>query len=277
VVTVALEPLQDALERWYRTNDRPLRVGAFNSGGTAMSVPKLAEVNGIRQLLLSPLETEDEVKKLFFSELGYDRFVNQGLLEVIFKHIMAKDSSQIIDDDRAPMSDAISESANNLDGILLFHGTDTGAATAKYITFTFPYFNPQVIALSGSRLENWTKPIVIVSSQEGAMTALYDESENAPTLFRLSGSDADRNIRLGLLSIADGNIGESGLLTNDNQLLRGSASMKVSEINIPPYSTDILVGPVGLYSAVGLLYSGQVLRPSLRTRGYEAPPFLLFY
>ena len=258
-------PLLEALIGFNRRNKRPLSVGVINTGGTFTAVPK--EVDG--ELLLEPANSEDQLIDLFFNILGLEFYVEQGLLNLMFTHLFAMDSSQAKDYNRQTMVNAIVSMYRDVDGMVAIHGTDTGTKTAQFFAMSLPYHDPREIWKSGIRKENWTKPVLLISSQEPALH-IYDDK----TIRRL-GSDADRNLRTGLTAIAEGNIGEAGLLTNDLTVLRATASTKRHEIDIPPYETDPSVRPIAEYTATGLRYPGSVLRPSLRTAEQLGNPFVI--
>ncbi|MBI2142287.1 asparaginase, partial [Candidatus Woesearchaeota archaeon] len=200
---------------------------------------------------LSPIQSEKELNVLINDGLNLKSFVQKGLLDIKINHLFCVDSSQMEDSQRDEIVRAIHPEYVEVDGVVIIHGTDSGADTAKYLHLALPYYDPRAIWKNDSRVFNWGKPVVVLSSQVPAVDAT-----NHKLTYRID-SDAPMNLTLALMIIADGEVGEAGIITNNGDALRGPASEKGAEVDIPPYRSDPGVPSMGKYTALGIRYLPQ--------------------
>ena len=246
---MAQDPLVKALQQYKSNNGKALRIGLVNTGGTFTCIEN-------EQGLLNPVQTREELDQLLYEGLYLGIYRDLGLLEFTVIHHGPMDSSQMTDVDRTKFATEMGLAYSSVDGFIVIHGTDSAEKTAKYLTFACPYFDPIALWEEDKNVFNWRKPNLIVSSQLPALT--QNGSRFVPKL----NSDAPMNISVALMLIAEGKVGEPGLLTNNTDIVIGSASMKGAEISIPPYMTDPAVGPVAVYTASGLRYPTENFLPA---------------
>jgi L-asparaginase/Glu-tRNA(Gln) amidotransferase subunit D len=220
---------------------KPLSIGIYNTGGTFSCKPN-------DKGLLSPIQNEKELEEILMDTLGLGIY-SKKLLDVKIRHLMAIDSSQMTDENREIIVKAIHPEYTSLDGAIVLHGTDTGPETAKYLSATLPYFNPKELWDTGTNKFNWCKPVILLSSQIPAVMGYSNRVLNK------ADSDAPMNLSVALMLIGDGKVGESGILTNNLEAIRGSMSTKGAEIDIPPYKCDPGVPVIGTMTAIGLRYN----------------------
>ncbi|MBW2997154.1 asparaginase, partial [Candidatus Woesearchaeota archaeon] len=190
-------------------------------------------------------------ERLIFEGLNLDILRKKDLLNVKIVHLFCVDSSQMEDNQRDDIIKAIHAEYVDVDGIIILHGTDSGADTVKILHLALPDYDPRTIWKDGSRVFNWGKPVLVLSSQVPAVDAI-----NCNITYRID-SDGPMNLSLALMLISDGNVGESGIITNNGTALRGTACEKGAEVDIPPYRTDPGVPPMAKYTALGLRYLPQ--------------------
>jgi L-asparaginase/Glu-tRNA(Gln) amidotransferase subunit D len=140
---------------------------------------------------------------------------------------------------------------SHIDGVIVLHGTDTCADTAKFIHLALPYYDPRQLIKNEEISFNWTKPVLILSSQVPAV-----DSVDGKLSYRID-SDGPMNLSVALMMIADEKIGEAGIITNNGDALRGTSTEKGAEVDIPPFRTDPGVPPLAKYTALGLRYLPQ--------------------
>lgn len=240
------DPLLESLQSNKERTGEPLKVLILNTGGTFSCLPDPNKDN-----LLAPIQTEPELKKLIFDGLNLKTFTKRDLLQIKIIHLFSVDSSQMTETQRDEIIKAIHPEYVDVDGIIILHGTDTGADTAKFLHLALPYYDPRPIRKNGSRIFNWGKPVIVLSSQVPSVDFL-DGKLN----YRID-SDGPMNLSLALMLIADGTVGESGIITNNGEALRGTATEKGAEVDIPPYRTDPGVSPLAKYTALGIRYQPQ--------------------
>jgi len=238
------DPLLESLQKCKERTGEPLRVLILNTGGTFSCLPN-------DKGLLKPIETKEELGKLIHDGLNLKSFIKRELLEIKIIHLFCVDSSQMTESQRDEIIRAIHPEYIDVDGIIILHGTDTGADTAKFLHLALPYYDPRPIRMNENRAFNWGKPVIVLSSQVPAVD-LLDNNLN----YRID-SDGPMNLSLALMLIADGNVGESGIITNNGEALRGTATEKGAEVDIPPYRTDPGVPPLAKYTALGIRYQPQ--------------------
>jgi L-asparaginase/Glu-tRNA(Gln) amidotransferase subunit D len=238
------DPLVESLQKNKERTGEPLKVLMLNTGGTFSSLPN-------KQGLLEPIKTEKELKRLIFDGLNLNIFIKRDLLQIKILHLFSVDSSQMTEKHRDEIIKAIHPEYIDVDGMIILHGTDTGADTAKFLHLALPYYDPRPIRKNGTREFNWGKPVIVLSSQIPAVD-LLDGKLN----YRID-SDGPMNLSLALMLIADGTVGESGIITNNGEVLRGTATEKGAAVAIPPYRTDPGVFPLAKYTALGIRYQPQ--------------------
>ncbi|HIH91907.1 TPA: hypothetical protein HA281_03825 [Candidatus Woesearchaeota archaeon] len=231
-------PTLDSLVKFAERNNRPACVGFFYTGGTfaCVDTPK-----GLR-----PLDNETDVAELLDKGMNLGALKQAHLLDYKLDFLFSIDSTNISAADRDRIVSAITPKFPFYDGTIVIHGTDTGAETAKHLHLALPFYNPSTELDAGY---NWTKPVILLSSQ------LSGAARIAGTFAPSFGSDAQTNLATALVTIADQQIGESGIITNGYQLLRGTAANKVTENEIPPFEHDKAVPALGTLTALGMRYN----------------------
>lgn len=240
------EYLTNQLTEYLRIHGRPLRIAIANTGGTIICLPNPQHDNK-----LEPVKTREELESILLDGADFREYIEGGLLEMKIVYHAPVDSSQMRDSDREPLVVPLLEAYMNVDGSFVIHGTDTATATARFLHFALPYYDPFQFNRTGNLKFNWTKPCIIISSQEPAATLRHNQ------LIPNAGSDADPNLVLGLSLIADRSLGEVGIITNNTRALRGTSAFKASESHIPPFGYDPGVLPLVERTAFGLTYSDQ--------------------
>src|SRR3989338_6411669 len=238
------EPLLESLKKYKERVGEPLNVLIVNTGGTFTCLPN-------EQGLLEPINSKEDLHSLLHEGLNLNLFVEKNLLKIKIVHLFSVDSSQMTDKQRDGIITLLSHEYIDIDGVLVIHGTDTGADTAKFLHLALPYFDPRRIYRDESRIINWSKPVIVLSSQVPAV-----DSVEGKLTYRLD-SDGPMNLSLALMILADNHVGEAGIITNNGEALRGIAAEKGAEVNIPPYYNDPGVAPIAKYTALGLHYFDQ--------------------
>ncbi|MAF35196.1 hypothetical protein CMO91_05100 [Candidatus Woesearchaeota archaeon] len=233
--------LFDALDAHLKSRGLPLDLLVVNTGGTFAMLPN-------EKGLLEPIQSEDQLRELLLKGLNLEGFIQKGLLNLRLNHLCCVDSSQMVDSQRDTMVSALHPEYVDFDGAIVIHGTDTGADTAKYLHLAMPYYDPRSLWTQGSRVFNWVKPVILLSSQVPSV-----DSTNGLLNYRID-SDGPMNFATALLLIADGHVGETGIITNNGEALRGTSSEKGAEVDIPPYRTDPAEVPIAKYTAMGMRY-----------------------
>jgi L-asparaginase/Glu-tRNA(Gln) amidotransferase subunit D len=238
------DPLLQSLRDFKERMGKPLRVVVANTGGTFTCLPN-------DKGLLEPIQKKEQLEKLFFDGLNLGSLVKRGLLDLKLIHVFAVDSSQMEDSQRDQIVKAIHAEYVEADGFIIPHGTDTAADTAKFLHLALPYYDPRAIWRDQGRAFNWGKPVLVLSSQVPAIDSVDGELS-----YRID-SDGPMNLSLALILIADGNVGETGVITNNGDALHGAAAEKGAEVDIPPFRTDPGVAAMAKYTALGLRYLPQ--------------------
>jgi L-asparaginase/Glu-tRNA(Gln) amidotransferase subunit D len=238
------DPLIEALQDFLNRNGRPMQVLFLNTGGTFSCLPNA-------EGLLEPIDNEAQLKELIFDGVNLGHFVNKKILKLRLRHLMNIDSSQIEEIHRDNMVAALHPEYSHIDGVIVLHGTDTCADTAKFIHLALPYYDPRQLIKNEEISFNWTKPVLILSSQVPAV-----DSVDGKLSYRID-SDGPMNLSVALMMIADEKIGEAGIITNNGDALRGTSTEKGAEVDIPPFRTDPGVPPLAKYTALGLRYLPQ--------------------
>jgi len=238
------DPLLQSLSAHRERTGEPMKVLMVNTGGTFTCLPN-------KKGLLEPIQSEKELNKLITDGLNLKTFVNKGLLKIRIIHLFNVDSSQMTEKQRDQIVNAIQADYTEIDGVVIIHGTDTGADTAKFLHLALPYYDPRTIWKDEIRNFNWGKPVLVLSSQVPAVDSIDNE-----LTYRID-SDGPMNLSLALMIIADENVGEAGIITNNGEGLRGTACEKGAEVDIPPYRTDPGVPALAKYTALGIRYLPQ--------------------
>jgi len=238
------DPLLESLREHKERTGEPLKVLIINTGGTFTCLPN-------KEGLLEPLKTEKDLHSLLEEGMNLNVFIKKKLLEIKINHLFCVDSSQMLDAQRDEVVKAIHPEYVDVDGVIVIHGTDTAADTAKLLHLALPYYDPRNIWKDGNRTFNWGKPVLVLSSQVPAV-----DSIDRIMTHRID-SDGPMNLSLALMVIADESIGESGIITNNGEALRGTATEKGAEVDIPPFRTDPGVPPMAKYTALGIRYLPQ--------------------
>ncbi len=236
------DALYESLVKHRDTHGKPLSVLFLNTGGTFSSVPN-------ERGELAPLQDSATLERILMEVMGLSTLVEREVLEVKVNHLMAQDSSQLTDSQRQQIAAALEPEYTHIDGAIVLHGTDTGADTAKFLHLVLPYYNPNTLWGEDKAQFNWCKPVVLLSSQIPAVTGTSDR-----TMYK-SDSDAPMNFSVALMLLADGKVGEAGILTNNLQAIRGTSSVKSAEIDIPPYRTDPGVPELAVMTGIGLRHN----------------------
>ncbi len=165
--------LEHSLEKFAAKHNRPLRVIIYNTGGTITCV---LDEDG----LLAPTNSMSKLRTLLMNRYGMNlkQYVDSGLLDVRIKPIFFMDSSQMVALDREVISKAVVADYELYDGALVLHGTDTGALTAQHLSVSLPYYNPIAMWERSVREKNFTKPVLVVSSQIPATFPMSDAANN---------------------------------------------------------------------------------------------------
>ncbi len=235
--TYILERLHEHKKR----TRRPFSIGLINLGGTITCIQN-------EKGRLQPVQEQGKVLEVLLQGAAFGMLVENRLLNINFLYHNPQDSSQMLDPDREQILPYIEQSYKNIDGYLVLHGTDTAAQTARFLHVTVPYYDPRV-GINKSLIVNAAKPIVIASSQESAVT------QYGSKLMPNSGSDGDVNLTTSLALLVDNIVGESGIMTNGNEILQGTCAHKGSESEIPAFEHDKGVLPIGKRTAFGISYN----------------------
>jgi hypothetical protein len=137
--------------------------------------------------------------------------------------------------------------------------------TARMLHLNLPYFNPALYWNENKTGFNWTKPVVLVSSQEPAVEMRDGQ------LVPMTGSDGDLNLITALRIIIDDKIGESGVLTNGKDALRGCASQKGTESGFPQYICDPGISVLADRTAFGMNYNDAFFLPTVPQNKAKVP------
>ena len=231
-------PIIESLVQFKERNYRPAKVGFFYTGGTFACEDT---EKGLR-----PISKKEDLDDLLENGMNLGALNRAELLDYKVSFLFSVDSTNISTANRDLVVEKITPNFPFLDGVILIHGTDTGAETAKHLHLAMPFFNPTT---KGDEIYNWTKPVILLSSQLSGAARIGGSF--APSF----GSDAQTNLATALVTIADQKIGETGLLTNQYSILRGAASNKVTENEIPPFESDKAVQAYGTLTALGMRYN----------------------
>lgn len=238
------DPLLESLIDHKERTGQALKILIVNTGGTFTCLPN-------RQGYLEPVHSSEELNQLLNKGLNLETLTKRELLKMKVIHLFSVDSSQMLDTQRDEIVKAVHPEYVESDGVIVIHGTDTGADTAKFLHLALPYYDPRTFWKDGNRVFNWSKPVLVLSSQVPAV-----DSVEGKLTYRID-SDAPMNLSLAIILIADSNVGESGIITNNGDALRGPACEKGAEVDIPPYRTDPGVPPLAKYTALGIRYLPQ--------------------
>ena len=252
---MAQEPLEELLGRHLVRAKQPLRVYVLNTGGTITSV--LDEEGH-----LTPANSEHMLNHLIMEMLGFKAYVDSGLLALRINHLFAIDSSQMQNEHRQKVAEELRENYRQYDGAVIFHGTDTGDRTAKFLHLALPYYDPIALWQNQTKVPNYCKPVVVVSSQISLL--------NERGALRID-SDGMMNVAVAANLIAQGEIGESGILANKEDIIRGTAATKGSETELPVYLLDRGVPPIGRYASDGIHYTTGAYLPKRETDDSKKP------
>jgi len=239
-------PLERKILEFYQKKGKPLKILIINTGGTFTCLPD-------EEGKLEPIHEKGIIEDLVRNGLGFSDFINRGLLEYEILHFASIDSSQMKPAQRDELISQIKNVYRDYDGMYMFHGTDTGAESAKYFELGLPYYDVKAIweaYITDSpwmRNLNWTKPLGVVSSQRSSVK----RNQEGELMLRL-GSDGPNNAATGLATIADEKLG-GVFLTNDDTVVLGSMATKKQADIKPPYATDSRASDLVTYT-IELLY-----------------------
>jgi L-asparaginase/Glu-tRNA(Gln) amidotransferase subunit D len=254
------DPLIEQLASHKAIFGRPLKIGLINYGGTILCVPSEENPD-----LLEPLKSEQEIASIILQNARLSAAAEQELIQLRLLYHNPMDSSQMLDFDREQCLHELHAAYLHFDGFIILHGTDTGAMTARLLHLNLPYFNPALYWNENKTSFNWTKPVVLVSSQEPAVE-LRDGK-----LVPMTGSDGDLNLVTALRIIIDDKIGEAGVLTNGKDALRGCASQKGTESGFPQYICDPGISVLADRTAFGMNYNDAYFLPTVPQNKAKVP------
>jgi hypothetical protein len=233
-------PLEKTILNFFQSQNRPLKLLILNTGGTFSCLPN-------KDGKLAPIETEKLLGEMIASGMHLKDFVDRGLLEIDILHYSNIDSSQMRPHQRDGLISKIKSQYLDYDGMIMFHGTDTGAHTGKYFELAMPYYNPEKIWNAyldndlDTKIQNWSKGFGIVSAQRSSVK-LDIEGQLIPRL----GSDGPQNLATAIATLADIQLGGVFLTNNDAAILGSDAVKKNAEL-IPPYEIDSQALPLVMY------------------------------
>ncbi|MBI3027632.1 asparaginase [Candidatus Woesearchaeota archaeon] len=233
------EPLEELLRGHLAREKRPVRFYILNTGGTITS---MVDEEGH----LTPAQSEQTLRSLIMDMLGFRDYTSSGLLDVRINHLFAIDSSQMQNSHRQAIVAELREKYTQYDGAIILHGTDTGDRTAKFVALALPYYDPIALWQGQRQVLNFCKPVVVVSSQIPLL--------NERGMLRID-SDGMMNFVVAANIIAQGEVGESGILANKEDAIRGTAATKGSETELPVYLLDKGVPSIGRYASDGIHYT----------------------
>ncbi len=250
------EYIQRSLSAHKIRTGEPYRLGLINRGGTVMCLTN-------RKGKLEPAKNIDEVISILSDGADFAPYFKENLLEMVVVRHDPIDSSQMRDEHREPDLEPAQNRYAEIDGIMEVHGTDTGPETARFMHLALPAYDPREYALTGAKTANWTKPHVIVAAQEPAAI------KRSRKLVPFAGSDADVNLVLAMAILTDYRMGESSVLTNGREALRGTVARKHTESHVPAFTGDPGVAPLAERTAFGITYPNSSYFP--RKEGKRVP------
>ena len=253
--------LEQLINHQALTGGEPLKIGIINYGGTIMSIPSKEDLE-----LLEPLQSKGEIVNIIMQNARVGTAAKQGLLELKVLYHNPMDSSQMLDKHRELCLHNLHAAYMHFDGFMVLHGTDTGALSARFLHLTLPYHNPLKYWSEGKLDFNWTKPVILVSSQEPAIE-MSEDGKIVP----LTGSDGDLNLLLAMILLIDKKIGEAGVLTSGKDALRGPASQKATESGFPQYICDPGIPVVAERTAFGINYNDAYFLPTVHQNRSRVP------
>ena len=221
-----------------------------------------------KKLQNTPVQSESELENILSGALGFAELETKHLLEKKVIYHKPQDSSQMLDPDREAVLPTLEQEYQSFDGFIVIHGTDTAAHTARFLHIALPHYDPRELALHDRSVHNWTKPLLIVSSQEPA--ARFRDGKFIP----LVGSDAGQSIVTAITTVIDDRFGEVGCLVNREFVYRGTAYDKGSESHFEFLAGDKGIPALAQRTAFGITFTG----PSFDERPLkqDRTPFVIY-
>ncbi len=248
----------ELLEHFGKAHGRPYTIGLMNTGGTLTALP-VSEKN----LELTPVQEKAELEQIIKLATDFGDYQKHNLLEIKFFYHNPVDSSQLLDPDREPWLVPLQQIYNSVDGVHIIHGTDTVSESARFLNLNLPYYDPE--RMFEGVFHNWTKPIVLISSQEPAAV------RSRETLIPKSGSDADVSLATALALVSTDRVGEAGIIVNGYHMLRGNVTKKTSDSHIPPFESDKGVSSIAERTSSGLSLSDTGYLRKVDYEGHFVP------